>query len=374
MSTIALPENRTNKLLGLEAIRFCCALAVLFWHYQHFWFVGGEPVGFDIERQPLYFAFSPLYKYGYFGVTIFWCISGFIFFWKYKRVIADGTVGYAKFLVLRFSRLYPLHLATLLLVAVLQIAYYAHTRQYFVFQKNDLLHFVLQLFFASNWASATSQGDSFNGPIWSISVEVLIYVAFFLLLRKAGGSAYINAAILLLCFLAKLARIQTPIVDCLAFFYAGGLSAIALRHFEATGHRRILRVIALFIVFAEPAVSGLTRIHESPHFPFLFLITYIPVLLYVCAITVAVGPLVQRLVEAAGNMTYSSYLVHFPIQLAIVLYFSYTGEAIPYEQLRFFGGFFLVTLLASYFVFRFFEMPAQGYIRTRYKEGRLPGR
>jgi peptidoglycan/LPS O-acetylase OafA/YrhL len=368
-SPAVAPRGRSqgkNKLLGLELVRFICAVAVLFWHYQHFAFISDTAVGFVKGHQPLYPEFRLFYDNGYQGVPVFWCISGFIFFWKYKQAIAERVVGPKKFFILRFSRLYPLHFATLMLVAALQIVYLARTGFFFVFQKNDLLHFVLQLFMASNWTSLTPEGDSFDGPIWSVSVEILVYCGFFLLLRYVGKSAWLNVGIILACLVAKVARVPSPIVDCLAFFYIGGLSAITMRHFEATKYRKFLAIVALCAVILVPVAVLSTHLNEHEHFSFLFRMAYIPVLLYVFAQNVPVSRGIQKFVEAAGNMTYSSYLIHFPIQLAIAIYFSWVGRSVPYEGLAFFCGFFCVTLLAAYFIFRWFEVPAQSWIRSRY--------
>lgn len=138
-------------------------MAVLFWHYQHFSYIADKPTDFVREEQPLYSIFSLFYDYGYYGVQVFWCISGFIFFWKYKTAIADKIVNVKNFFILRFSRLYPLHLATLLLIALLQLIYFSQKNFYFVYQHNDYIHFFLQLFLASNWG--VEKGPSFNGPI-----------------------------------------------------------------------------------------------------------------------------------------------------------------------------------------------------------------
>ena len=92
--------------------------------------------------------------------------------------IARSTAG--NIFVLRFSRLYPLHIATLLFVAALQPLYFNLTGYFFGYQNNDLTNLVLQLLMASN---ATVQNAlSFNRPIWSISVEVLVYFFFFMIL------------------------------------------------------------------------------------------------------------------------------------------------------------------------------------------------
>lgn len=53
------------------------------------------------------------------------------------------------------------------------------------------------------------------------------------------------------------------------------------------------------------------------------------------------------LLETAGNMTYSCYLLHFPIQLAIALGFSLAQQPIPYQNHLFWAAFVLPTLIAS---------------------------
>ena len=77
-STQAAPAN---KLIALEGLRFLSAFAILVFHYRHFFYVASEPVGLVQERLPLYGALHVLYDSGRLGVWIFWCISGFIFFW-----------------------------------------------------------------------------------------------------------------------------------------------------------------------------------------------------------------------------------------------------------------------------------------------------
>jgi peptidoglycan/LPS O-acetylase OafA/YrhL len=96
---------------------------------------------------------------------------------------------------------------------------------------------------------------------------------------------------------------------------------------------------------------------------FLLLLTYTPVLLFCLSREIVVLASVQKAVEAAGNMTYSSYLLHFPIQLAIVLGFTIVGLPIPLYDVWFFGFYLLTTLLAAYLTYRYFEAPAQSLIR-----------
>src|ERR1700710_1370920 len=127
-------SSQPNKLLGLELLRFIAAFAVLIWHYKHFAYVADKPVGLTEHHRPLHSLLQPFYDHGDFGVWLFWCISGFIFFWKYRDSVADRSVSGWKFFALRFSRLYPLHIATLLLVALVQPLYFSLTGYFFVYQ------------------------------------------------------------------------------------------------------------------------------------------------------------------------------------------------------------------------------------------------
>jgi peptidoglycan/LPS O-acetylase OafA/YrhL len=364
VNSLSASRDSNSKLLGLEVLRFISAIAVLFWHYQHFFFVADKPVDFVTEQQPLFHWFAAFYRYGFYGVQVFWCISGFIFFWKYRAAIAGGLIGPGKFFVLRFSRLYPLHVATMLLVGLLQLAYFSQKGYYFVYQFNDLKHLILNLFLASHWG--LQDGYSYNAPIWSISVEVLVYLVFFLTLRWVGRSAWINGALVLLSAWAKWRWGGTswPVLDAVGYFHAGGLAAIALHALAQSRWLQVARGMALgLVVLAPVALYAANKPHEqvAP----LFLLAYLPVLMLVAARDLPLSPRLQRWVEAAGNMTYSSYLIHFPIQLSLALFCNWRGRPIPVHSVGFFAIFMGSTLVAAYFLYRSFELPAQSALRRR---------
>lgn len=360
-----------NKLPGLELIRFLCALAVLVWHYQHFTNVCTRPIGLVVSHQPFHTLLRPFYEYGFYGVQVFWCISGFIFFWKYRDAIADGRIGGGRFFMLRVSRLYPLHLATLLTVALLQSVYFSYTGCHFVYAHNDEYHFLLQLFLASDWGLQT--GESFNGPIWSISMEVLVYLIFFLTLRYLGRSWVPSLIVVTVYVLAwHYLGWVTRLGGCLAFFHAGGLAAMAYRRMDnADIARRVADATAMIAVVIVPvAVFAAGAIHGSKLLVF-FLLGYVPLLLFVTARPVTLPRRLQAAIEDAGNLTYSSYLIHFPLQLVVAIFYTARGERIPYEAWPLFAGYMLVTLVLARVVYRGFELPAQNLIRDRFDRVRL---
>jgi peptidoglycan/LPS O-acetylase OafA/YrhL len=347
---------RANKLLGLEALRFVAAFAVLIWHYVHFAYLADKPVDLFKDRLPLYRLLQPFYEAGEYGVWVFWCISGFIFFWKYRDVISDRSMDGRTFFVFRFSRLYPLHFVTLIIVAILQAAYFRMHGDFFVYQDNDVRHFLPQIFMASDWGF--QHGYSFNGPIWSISVEVVVYIAFFLMLRFVTKSALLNLLVIIACL-----HLNGQVFCCFTFFYAGGLAAIARRAIGPATPKFAMEGIAWFAVVAIPGLIWMFGL-QSAIVDWAFLLTYTPILLFCLSREISPPASTQRLLEAAGNMTYSSYLLHFPIQLLIATGFAAAGAPIPFYDASFFMIFITSTLLASYLTYRYLEAPAQALVRS----------
>lgn len=357
---VVKPAPETGKILGIELLRFASALAVLIFHYQHFRFVGASPVDFVRTQQPFYPELGFLYRNGFYGVEVFWCISGFIFFWKYAREIAGRTLGGYTFFILRVSRLYPLHLATLLFVAAMQYVYRARNGAFFVYQVNDLRHFVLQLFMASNWGSQTA--ESFNGPIWSISIEVLVYAIFFLSLRYISRSVVFIALVAFAAALVQFLKLsEDPLFTCLMFFYLGCLTAIV---YEWVGTRRAARtLVSALALLSIVALGVLTQVVNVPAKGVL--IVFSPALIFLCVTHIPAGTTNARLLVPAGNITYSSYLLHVPIQLAVVTFCSFTGARIPFYNPAFFLVYLVGTLVLSHYTFERFEMPCQSLLRRR---------
>ncbi len=355
---ITAPRCR-GQLLGVEVLRFLAALAVLIFHYQHFYRVGQQPVGFVQTEQPLSGLLRVVYARGFLGVELFWCLSGFIFFRNYRALVRDRAVGGWRFLVLRFSRLYPLHLATLLLVAALQVGYAAqHDGQTFVYGNNDVPHFLLQLAYAGAWPNA--QDLSFNGPSWSVSVEVLVYCGFFLVLRHVSARSVVNVGVVLAWAAFAHFGVHHPWLDAFAYFYAGGLAAFVL---VGVLNTRAERPVLLLATLAIPV--GVVVLLQAPVPDALAYIGLATVTVYVAA-AVNVPRKLGRAAQALGNLTYSSYLLHFPVQIAAMTALTAAGRPVPVERVWFLLTYLGVVLVLSALVFRWLEMPAQDALRRRF--------
>ena len=181
-------EGGKGTYFSVDILRGLAALSILVFHY-HFFFRRGPELSLPIEglrANPAIDFFWPIFQKGWLAVMLFWTISGFVFMHVYAGRHLKTTIG--EFTSNRIARLYPLHIATLLLVAALQAFSMDVFGNYTIYQTNDLFHFVLNIFMASEWG--LQEGRSFNGPFWSVSVEILIYAAFFIFIKNFPTSLF----------------------------------------------------------------------------------------------------------------------------------------------------------------------------------------
>jgi len=354
-------EGRASKLLGLELVRFACAMTVLVWHFQHFAMVG-DGAAMQQPHEPLGLLLWPLYQFGRFGVQVFWCISGFIFYWKYGDVIAARLVEPKRFFWLRFSRLYPLHFATLLVVAALQPMYVALAGKPFVYPDNGSVNFLLQLGLADQWIGPRSY--SFNGPIWSVSAEVFVYVMFFMLLRSFGKSPVVIVGAIALSVASIWSGNTSPALICGGYFFAGGAAAEWMNGARAQRRPREAVALALAWIAAAVAVATVAGLDGSNPIMPTWVMAICPPLLFLAARDLPALDRWQTPIQAAGNLTYSTYLVHFPLQLAIAIAALAAGHALPVDQPWFLLAYLATTVILGRIVFVRFEAPVQKMIRA----------
>jgi len=299
------------------------------------------------------------YNQGGLAVPIFWAISGFIFFWKYSQSIYSRKTNFASFFMLRFSRLYPLHFATLLLVAFLQAFYYRSHGVSFVYEHNDLFHFALQLLFASNWLD--SEPWTFNGPIWSVSVEIVIYMAFFYLMLMTRPSAIQCLLAIVLAKILMHFNLQSSISHCIYFFFAGGLLQRIDQSIRSETRKFAFMISVLFAITVL-ALLGLHVVSKGQTSELLLAASVVNTFVLVDNFV----PAFNR-VAWMGNLTYSSYLIHFPIQISLVLVLDafHISRSLFLSPLVFLA-FLAATFTLGWLVYHVYEMPMQNLIRSQW--------
>lgn len=352
-----------QRFYFLDTLRGFASFSVLIWHYQHFYFNNTErPSDFDRTVQPGYTILKPLYEYGEYAVYLFFILSGFIFFSMYSDGIARRSMSVKAFVLNRFSRLYPLHILTLLLTFGLQMTHFQLFNSYFVYKYNDLKHFLLQLGFMSYWGF--QDGHSFNGPIWSVSVEILLYGIFFAFCRFIP----LKPKFLLLVSLLGLVVGGIHIGVGILCFFVGGLLHGILEH-----HRRnsapdfsnqwlpgFAVCLAIIVFYSSTFVrSGHLKIYVA-------CVSILPAVVYFLAWRQVCFPDRGKSLAAAGDMTYASYLLHFPLQIIFHILFALYGFFDPTDIKTLFV-FVMSTYGLSYLAYRGFELPAKNFLRDQLK-------
>ncbi|MCX7320498.1 MAG: acyltransferase [Hyphomicrobiales bacterium] len=343
-----------TRLTSIDALRGLASLAVVFWHWQHFF-----PTAAPTEQFPLFWLLWPLYQHGWWGVELFFSISGFIFFRLYAEPVAHGDVSSLSFAVLRFSRLYPLYFATMVSVAVTQVATRALTGSDFVFPSDSAAQFVQQLLLTTAWSG---HSYTFNGPAWSVVVEVMLYGIFFGLAKLKLARLPVVAAI---CALAPfLLNPDAPLVRGVLSFFLGGVCAEVLRHAQSRSGLPYAAWIYLPATVLCMIVARLMWPHgtlaEFIAFTFAFPGLIIALVIYEDVL----HPVTSRL-EWLGNISYSSYLLHFPLQLALVTMAAWQGWQIDYRSPVTLLTFLIVLITLSLWSFAWFERPAMNALRRR---------
>ena len=306
----------------------------------------------------------------------------------YSKRVADGAISAGKFALLRFSRLYPLHFATLLFVAGSQLLLMNAVGSFFVYPNNDSYHFLLNVFFASSWG--IERGYSFNGPFWSVSVEVLLYALFFAFSRIFPIRVIFLIFVSMAGFLV-IQKYNLPIGRGIGSFFLGGCVFLAYQTIinsdRAVGLTRWVGYLAICawlttIITAQPTLDlSHINLHSVPYiwrFDAQFqwgmqiilrlwpVIVLFPLTILALALIETRRGSLGRRISFIGDISYSSYLIHFPLQIVFyVAVARYSADISIYYAPWFMGLFFAVLIAVSFASFRYFEMPAQRFIRQR---------
>ncbi len=174
----ALPR-RQDLLPALTGVRGVAACIVAVFH-MNYWFYTGN---WNADGPGIVLA--TVFRAGYLGVDLFFALSGYVIASAYLEAFRHPSPGaYAHFLIRRFARIWPLHVATLLLYVGAPACR----------APGDL---------AGNLLMVQAWGIighiTCNEPSWSISGEWFAYLAFpglaWLLLRSGRWAALAMAAL-----------------------------------------------------------------------------------------------------------------------------------------------------------------------------------
>lgn len=320
-------------------------------------------------------VFRWLYAHGLLLVDLFFILSGIIFTARYLGRLATGQVSGRNFFVLRFSRLYPAHIVTLVACAAVEWTLMWVHRTPVVYGTAGLYDFVLQALYLN---IAFFRGWAFNGPTWSVSAEILAYASFFLLAsRYRKNYVALSIVIFLIALSIVTTRPQTEggllmINGALARgfvgFYLGSLGYLAMRKVEEAGHGKLLAYGCL-AWFAIIVLLGQRLGYDAwiGADPAVNCVAVFPPLVFA---SLGVRPLASilsvRPLRFLGDISYSIYLVHIPVQMTIIAIASTFSISLPITKPLFFAGYAATVMGVGTLVRYGIEKPASRWLRSRF--------
>jgi peptidoglycan/LPS O-acetylase OafA/YrhL len=162
---MALIHEKNDHIYALTSIRGIAALWVVLYHCS----------GVIFSLLPEFSVLNPLIDCGHLAVPLFFILSGYVLSLRYlSRNAILSFKSIIQFLWFRLGRIYPVHIATLLICLVMTAR-----RGWPIDEGHSVEKFLLNCFLIHAWDYSFNL--SWNYPSWSISSEWFAYLCFPLL-------------------------------------------------------------------------------------------------------------------------------------------------------------------------------------------------
>ncbi len=362
---MAAQHSMPQTIPALTGIRALAALLVLSLHAS--------------QNVPTNIAtYLPFINHGYLGVDFFFILSGFIithvYLANFTRLAGDAL---RIFFWHRFIRLYPVHVAMLLVMIVMVSVSRATGRAISAesFNASDL---IWQFTLTHAWGF----GDvvSWNVPSWSISAEWFAYLLFPFIALGLHRVSSVNIAyslsvgsLLAMTVLFKLTGfsvdgwIGPPALLRVTGEFICGAALCRAMFLEASSGQRgwsgDLVGVAAFIGFLAAASLSVSDY-------FLVALLALTVAGAAAADGVLKGFLGSRLMVWLGEISYSIYMVHFPVLIVlrrVYERFGYEGWSSLLQMTAYIATFGVVIAAAAALYYTV-ERPTRMRLRNRFGE------
>jgi peptidoglycan/LPS O-acetylase OafA/YrhL len=335
-----------GEIFELTGLRGVAALMVALLHFN-----------FDVAGR-----FGPIYdnltRVGFLGVDLFFILSGFVIAYKYHDIRRFWSRDYAQFLWFRFWRIYPTHFfVTIFYVPIIVTALLLS--RHVDPERFSLSSLIANLLMVQSWLG--SDAMTWNAPAWSVSAEWLAYVLFPVLITLSGmvprSLVIVACGALLLLVPAIFATVNisgagfTGLVRLFPEFLSG---CLIWRIYNHDMSRARIFDVALTIVLVLMLTSGL---YLPTEYPFLVLPLFACAIYLSCrSVGVASRILSSRPMVYLGTISYSLYLVHWPL-LTISRSVLPASTPLPLRLVITLA----VAILCAAATYRFIEAPCRGF-------------
>jgi peptidoglycan/LPS O-acetylase OafA/YrhL len=301
---------------------------------------------------------------GYLAVDLFFMLSGFVLWLNYSdRLRRDGPQAVPKYLARRIARIWPLHL----FILALTVAYASlvaatgelNTAHY------PWAELPLHVLLVHNWGFTGAL--TWNDPSWSISGEAAAYLLFPLIVlaidwRRLSPVWAIAALLVLAVLLSTVMGWNGAVIldrDIPRFGLLRAATEFTMGTIVCALWQRWCRAPRFAAALAGALVAAALLLGLAAGAPETLVVPlFLAGLLLALALTagLAGNPLAARPVHYLGEISYSTYLVHFLLYIVFKILLVDDPANVPPVLI---GLFLLLTLLASVALYHGVERPAQ---------------
>ncbi|RAR60563.1 peptidoglycan/LPS O-acetylase OafA/YrhL [Paraburkholderia unamae] len=354
-------SGESDGARNVEAMRGIAAMVVAYFHCRVIAWVGirhylaGEHAPFSLDTVLAYLTI-PL-VWGAIGVPIFFVISGYCIHRSHAARLARNPLyrpDAGDFLLRRFIRIYPVLFFALLLTFALD-SFSAN-----FWPHNERLGDLGLRTFAGNLLALqgiTVPTYGSNGALWTLSLEIQFYALYPLLfaVRRRIGANGTLCALMLLAAASYALFEQRGIIVFTSYWAAWYLGAWVAER-DVRGARPAGRRVgaAAFVLLALGCAAPVQ------YFQFqIWALAFAP-LLSIMVRARARRTLVMRALEKVGEFSYSLYIVHIPIYVALV---SWQFRSIKPDTILWSLEYFFIALACAYVFHLLVERPAISVLR-----------
>lgn len=354
-----------SDIRPLTSLRICAALWVLVYHFRNHLDLGLERFG--------------LVAKGYLGVDLFFILSGFILSHVYTRAWVERRFNYGSFLWARLARVYPVHLVTLAAtIAIWLVA--VKLGVHFDPQAFDPRMLPQHLLLIHAWG--TTPTVQWNFPSWSISAEWFAYLGFPVaaiasVVFRGRPRLFVVAVLALFAVMFLIAQARGVLFTDMsaqigalriipAFLMGAALHRLGSNHNLPAG----LAGPGALVATAWVVVAASLRLSD------LYIWPGLATMIFCLAETskgATAGIMAAPLLVYLGEVSYSLYMVHLPVDIAyfhalqrLAPALSGVGVALAW------AGAFVACLLAAMVAYHLVERPARNGLRRHDPFARRP--
>ncbi|HYI41437.1 MAG TPA: acyltransferase [Allosphingosinicella sp.] len=301
---------------------------------------------------------------GYLAVDLFFMLSGFVLWLNYSdRLRRDGFAAVPGYLARRVARIWPLHLFILALTLIYALLVAAtgelNTVHY------PWAELPLHVLLIHNWGF--TGGLAWNDPSWSISGEAAAYLLFPLIAlavdwRRLSPAWAVGALLLLALLLSAVMGWNGAFIldrDIPRFGLLRALTEFTMGTIICALWRRWCSVPGVAAALAGGLVAAALLLGFAAGAPETLVVPlFLAGLLLALASTAdrPGNPLAARPIHYLGEISYSTYLVHFLLYIVFKILFVEDPANVPPALI---GLFLVLTFIASVALYHGVERPAQ---------------